>query len=258
MGAIQQRYVSKDLTHFVGRSKKTEEEQYEVLLQIVRSGELRSDPSYPAGTRGISGRTMFGPRSRFSMRETYDFPGVCFCDIPLADLEIHTRKYSNFGIAFQKVFLLKKGASPVFYIAKDSVINPAQNDDLAIEHRAHTRAEFFDKMFPAFNGLCNGLAMNARTVLGGHGHAVDQLAKQAVEIAEWSTYITEYVLSYCVPFSAGLDDAHEDHFYMEREWRVFGDVQFAVDDVERIMIPRSFGKRIKDDLPGFFGQTYFI
>ena len=43
-----QRYVSKELTHFVG-SGKLSEEQYQLLLTILRTGELRSLFEPPAG-----------------------------------------------------------------------------------------------------------------------------------------------------------------------------------------------------------------
>src|SRR5665213_765016 len=33
-------------------------------------------------------------------------------------------------------------------------------------------------------------------------------------------------LSYCVPFHAALAEADSDNFYMEREWRTIGDVDF--------------------------------
>ena len=48
---------------------------------------------------------------------------ICFCDIPVSDFVIHTRKYSRFGIAFPKSYLLSKGANPVFYMANDSVVD---------------------------------------------------------------------------------------------------------------------------------------
>jgi hypothetical protein len=40
-------------------------------------------------------------------------------------------KYSRFGIAFQKRFLLGKGVSPVFYIATDSIMNYKPSVDWA-------------------------------------------------------------------------------------------------------------------------------
>ena len=228
MNTIQQRYVSKDLTHFVGRNKKTPEEQYQLLLQIVRSGELRADPMCAPGKRVVSGRTKFGIRARFSQCETYEFPGVCFCDIPLADLAIHARKYSSFGIAFQKRFLVGRGASPVLYVANDSRITPAPNSYLGIDNRSYSRGDFFDLMFPGFDGLCNRLAIQARDVAAERSEAVQELAETARRVAELHVYMTECLFSYCKAFEANRDDDDEQHFYMEREWRVLDDVVFAI------------------------------
>ncbi len=47
---------------------------------------------------------------------------VCFCDIPIADLAIHIQHYSSFALAFRKEFLIQRGASPVFYVARDANI----------------------------------------------------------------------------------------------------------------------------------------
>ncbi len=233
------------------------EEQYQLLLQIVRSGELRADPMCAPGKRVISGRTHYGT-ARFSNCETYEFPGVCFCDIPLADLAIHARKYSCFGIAFQKRFLVAKGASPVLYVANDSRIKLASNSYLGIDDRFYTRKELFDLMFPRFDGLCNDLAFKARAAAAERSGAVRELTQTALLVAELQVYIKEYVLSYCKAFEANRDDDDERHFYMEREWRVLDDVVFEISDIERLILPRSFGKQMRDDLPVFYGQTCFL
>src|ERR1019366_7648127 len=56
------------------------------------------------------------PSERLSENVAFRGSYVCFCDIPLGDLDLHMRKYSRFGIAFRKEFLLKKGATPVMYV----------------------------------------------------------------------------------------------------------------------------------------------
>ena len=49
----------------------------------------------------------------------------------------------------------------------------------------------------------------------------------------------------------------ERHFYMEREWRVLGDVRFSALDVERVVLPREFANRLRSDLPHYNGQVSF-
>src|SRR5262249_34976341 len=126
-----QRYISRELTHFVGRNlgkenkdpAAYEHEHYELLKRILDAGELSSELSRQT-------ETLFGQelqvmktenKNALSTNQMYSSTVVCFCDIPLADFHIHMTKYSRFGISFLKTFLIERGANPVFYIAKDAV-----------------------------------------------------------------------------------------------------------------------------------------
>lgn len=107
-----QRYVSSELTHFVGRSLQTTAEQYRLLTtNILASGKLGTlaDGSFQVRADGGT-----HPASN----EMVHYPMVCFCDIPVADLALHMKKYSRFGLAFKKTFLVPKGARPVFYVPR--------------------------------------------------------------------------------------------------------------------------------------------
>jgi hypothetical protein len=109
-----QRYISKELTHFVGRGL-SEEEQYSFLVDsILKSGWLRHSPRavVPGPTEvlqsgGVS--LSIAPNDPdIPPGELYKPQVVCFCDIPVSDLEIHIRKYSPFGLSFLKPFLVEK------------------------------------------------------------------------------------------------------------------------------------------------------
>jgi hypothetical protein len=110
-----QRYVSPELTHFVGGSLKTQEKQYRLLKRIIRSGTLRARPR-PRGHNSDVYVLVKHRDQRLSSNQSYRGSVVCFCDIPLDDLSIHTEKYSRFGIAFSKDFLAEEGALPVMYV----------------------------------------------------------------------------------------------------------------------------------------------
>src|SRR5688572_18692968 len=103
-----QRYISKELTHFVGRGKD-ERAQYLILINVLRSGLLTPRPDNPSegNMSQVHADALLSDESMYLGRVT------CFCDIPLADLEIHMSKYSRFGLAFDKQWLVSRGANPV-------------------------------------------------------------------------------------------------------------------------------------------------
>jgi len=116
-----QRYVSTELSHFVGRGQ-AEEQQFKLLLDILRTGWLTyapHDPTQPRMARLDFSRPI-------STDEAIKYQVVCFCDIPDTDLAIHVKKYSKFGLAFKKTFLIARGACPVFYVANETPVPTSQ------------------------------------------------------------------------------------------------------------------------------------
>lgn len=125
----RQRYVSDELTHFVGRKyleeiadrDEREQKQYDLLAEILGTGTLFGlggwigDPEMrPKGTSWVRWDPDVG------LAEMFSSTVVCFWDIPVGDLGIHMEKYSRFGLAFGRGFLLRAGTNPVFYLAYDS------------------------------------------------------------------------------------------------------------------------------------------
>jgi hypothetical protein len=113
-----QHYVSSELSHFVGRGK-AEEDQYQLLLHILRTGWLTYGPHDPTQPRTAS-LDLSRP---ISTDKVIKYQVVCFCDIPDTDLAIHVEKYSKFGLAFKKEFLIERGACPVLYVANESPVS---------------------------------------------------------------------------------------------------------------------------------------
>ena len=118
-----QRYISNELTHFVGRKLETEDEQFDLLLKILRDGTLIHRVNmfgFPQiESPGQIYEVWVSPSDKVSENKMFNPSMICFCDIPLADMRLHTQKYSSFGLSFRKLFLVEKGANPVFYISRD-------------------------------------------------------------------------------------------------------------------------------------------
>jgi hypothetical protein len=262
-----QRYVSDELTHFVGRDltlgaadierEDLEDQLYGRLLTILKDGQLKTggrrtgvnaDPSI--GKEGITvERVVTYEVGSRNLGKMFDPAVICFCDIPVDDLGIHVSKYSPFGLAFPRDFLLARGVNPVLYLAEDAKVDEGGGTigDLFIEEMNRALrllselqvAHSHPKGAPRFRdveGLPPGVPHDAT------------LAHQFLLIR---------VFSLVKAFRGDSADEDPENYYMEREWRRYGDLDFALDDVSRVYLPKRFAKRLRADLPGYYGQVTF-
>jgi hypothetical protein len=259
---ITQRYVSEELTHFVGRSLGDEEKQFDLLLNILRSGELRA-PRNPDGSAKPPVETTLGV-GWFSERKVHQVAAVCFCDIPEEDLPIHMKKYSRFGLSFRKSFLLTRGATPVFYIANDARVEYRPQVDWAagmMTSGQYSREFFLNSFISAFYAkrleLFFLLVKQYQESTPVEQKLNPQITTLLTDIEVLMRGVDREFLSYCVPFSASRIDEDADNFYMEREWRALADVQFTLDDVRRVIMPEKWAKPFRVALPGYSAQVSF-
>jgi len=256
--ARHQRYVSTELTHFAGRNRRKKDgtpdldAQYDLLIKILREGRLlhRTDDSDGPprvtfdGTGSFENRTLICPDA------------VYFCDIPVADFGIHIEKYSTFGLSFLKSFLVGKGANPAFYIAHNSTAHPRDFAALVLypdseEPGPRTRASLLDRLIKSH------LVVENRIGTTSPENVPPAIKDLVVKANMLSAMIRHHFLSFCVPFDASKDDTHQENYYMEREWRVLGEVPFELTDVYRVVLPREYAERFRHDLPSYFGQITF-
>lgn len=259
-----QKYVSKELTHFVGGKLTDEDEQYELLLKILSSGWLTHPPHNP----NISGNLSVNVEARISRNEMYVPQVVCFCDIPAGDLDIHMKKYSRFGLSFFKDFLTEKGANPVFYIAANSIVHEIPTDTITLMRVAEKakeqavdlrdyfkkvpRAQHFDEMAPQFVSFFSEELERTTRASSSPGVPPEHASLMAL-----SRFISFQVFSFVKFFDDSKPEHDPDNFYMEREWRVIGNVNFGLEDVERVILPRAYGGRLREDLAMYSGQVTF-
>lgn len=225
-----QRYVSRELTHFVGKDlDHDKDKQLELLVKIVKTGLL----GRRASAKGAAQSLNYAYTRPFELDngELLGVPTVCFCDIPVADFSLHVRKYSEFGIAFPKEFLVKQGASPVFYLAENSKYTYGGSTF----HLGNEYVHMLDRLV----------------------ESLEEAQKGNPDIFDLKRFLLLRVLSYLKAFDSSLPEDAPDNYYMEREWRVIGKVEFETGDIARIIIPRDFAGQFRERLPEYCGQISF-
>ncbi|NQT89184.1 hypothetical protein HQ560_20610 [bacterium] len=248
-----QRYVSRELTHFVGREEQSDAERYALLVEILQGGQLRSSPT----DRSRAQRIILedAPLSENKLRIS---PLVCFCDIPVCDLSIHMGKYGTFGLSFLKSYLVPKGATPVFYIATaagvgdpSGVPNPpelAKALEAADCGHIKNRGQLLD-------GAFGQKALDALRELTGRDSPLTEEQKEALD--QLHSALVFEVRAFMKFFDHEKADADDESFYMEREWRVPGVVDFKLTDVHRVILPKKYAPRLRDEVGEFAGQVTY-
>jgi hypothetical protein len=289
-----QRYVSHELTHFVGRGKP-EGEQYTIFVnKILKTGWLTYPPHDPNRPRSLA----LDLSQPISTDQALRYEVVCFCDIPETDLALHVRKYSRFGLALRKLFLIERGACPVFYVANESPTSvmelwPPGNFmtaqvELARQRGVIDRALLFSvsarqiiDIFAALDAISNdegkryfqsGGTLSAdeaksrlRTLLNlsdVQASAIEQALRgnqqAAHTIGNLRNFLINEVFSFIKCFEAIRSFDDQENYYMEREWRIANHLQFTLDDVTHIFLPAAYARRLRMDLPEYVGQITFV
>ena len=59
-------------------------------------------------------------------------------------------------------------------------------------------------------------------------------------------------------FEAEKEDSDKNNYYMEREWRLCGVLNFEnVGNIHRVILPESFIRQFKVDFPNYLGQLSY-
>lgn len=217
-----QRYISKELFHFLGKDK-SKEDQYKLLKKILSEHKLGIGKDNTICS-GINYST------KLSSNNVYDVQMVCFCDIPINDLEIHMEKYCFFGISFFKSYLIKNGAIPLWYVSKNSK---------KYLNSKTTYGTYHDFVFKQFLKLKNK-------------------TKQDKDIEQFFDYLNHDIFPYMKFFDPKKDDQDRENYYMEREWRIYGTLNFKnFKNICRIILPKKFSAEFRKDFPKYSGQISF-
>lgn len=264
-----QTYSSTELTHFVGglaTNDTSDQERFVVLTdKILVGGKLLGDKNNPQTVLSISlyedGAETLGERAKTTR--------VCFCDITVENLPIHRKKYGNFGLAFAKDFLVGKGASPVFYVEQSS-FSHASPETTRAKAFSESR-DLFTKVFQPLNDIIadSSLLSDAlpQPLPTDTPEQRDEKKRAIASIDEFRErldnlyeplhtqrrFLLEDVYPFVKLFDSTKDDDDPDNYYMEREWRVVGSVEFAIDDVQNIILPPEFEASFRAKFPEYRG-----
>lgn len=227
MSALQ-RYISDELTHFVGRRFRdlpdAHERQFSLLVDILRQGRLGASPDV-AMTPDTD--------RRLSDNDYYKSNVVCFSDIPVPDLGIHMGKFSRFGLAFRKSLLVGRGANPVYYVAKNAAAGQEGGS-------ATSLAQLFDQRHEQVMEFFNRVRPNGDD-----------------EVRELLRFLVFHFFAFVKFYDEGLAADDQANFYMEREWRIYGSLTFGLADVRRVIFPERFARRFRQEVPDYYGEITF-
>lgn len=259
------KYTSSQLSHFVGRALKTNDERYELLSAIIRGGKLRVNLTHEDNARIVTTFNYSGER----LGEPYEkIDCICFCDIPNESLGIHTNKYSKFGIGFSREFLVKLGAQPVMYIPINERVKKRITGDVANSESYYALLANDTTIFGMFltmyiqslesKGLFLHNLFNIPNDKGvevlrelSDGNIKKLLFNQTAALGE--------LITFTKIFDPMLADDDENNYYMEREWRILSDVNFNLNDIKTIYLPNEeYKARFIDEFSSFEGNIQIL
>jgi hypothetical protein len=242
---VNNEYTSDELFHFVGHSQPYNDEQnYQVLVDVLRGGCISHWPH-----DGSWGQVQYTATWADNLEEEkLVVPNItCYADIPFQSLGTHVGKYGKFGLSLPTSLLTKYGARPVAYI-------PMRSDDWESINGKTLLRDIEAKVKGFHKQVVKTLDpedTNTRP-LGSE----PQTAEDAIQ--QIHSLLLKDFLAYIKPFNSELPKSHPDNYYMEREWRKYGNMKFTGKQVSRVVVATGYKDRIESELPEYAGKVFEI
>lgn len=230
-----QTYASDVLYHMVGgKAPMDHERNFDTLCKILESREIRH--------RKIDG--LPGPMSlkidfdaAMADGELIVQTVICFCDIHLSQLApIHTGKYGRFGVGVDRHLVASWGGRPVSYIPMTKRESTCYWNHFGSEVMTAYRAlhHYFEE---PWEGERTSTRMG-----GGFPKSPDE----ALDMV--SSLISKELLAYLKFFNSDLPVEHPQNYYMEREWRKFGNLPLDM-ALRQVIVASGYGNRLGNLFP---------
>lgn len=235
---VENRYISDELFHFVGHSSPNDDESnYQTLKKIIDSrcvSHAPHDDNWGATTYTINWDGLLET-------EQLIIPSVtCYADIPFEALSLHVNKYGKFGIGFPRSRLTRYDARPVMYI-------PMRSDDWA---SPNGRALLRD-IEAAVKGFNESVVETLAEETLEHRRLGEVPSTHEGAISAVESVLHKDFLAFIKPFNSELPHNNPDNFYMEREWRKYGNMKFEVADISRVVVAKGFKGQALADFPAY-------
>jgi hypothetical protein len=240
------RYTSNQFFHFVGRNNPSADEaNYETLKKILNARCVSHRPH--ENDWGQVGYTINWERS--IKGEELIVPTVtCYADIPFESLGIHVKKYGKFGLSFSRDLLIQYGARPVMYV-------PTRRDDWQSIHGT----TLLQDVEAAYKGVNDHLVSKSPKPRGESTRYLgSKPANEADAINLMASVFAKDFLAFIKPFNSQLDSDHPNNFYMEREWRKFGNLKFTPIDVMKVLVAEGYSSELESDYTEYVGKVIAI
>jgi hypothetical protein len=237
---VDAKYASEELFHFVGYSSPTDdEENYRKLGYVLRDSCVSHSPH-----DGSWGTTSYCTQWDSQLiTEQLIVPTVtCYADIPFDSLSIHTSKYGKFGLSLPSWLLIKYGARPVIYI-------PIRFDDW--QSPGLTLLSDIEAVVKGFN---EQVIEKQPSKINNSRHLGVKPDSSTDAISAVKSILLKDFLAFIKPYNSELPITHKQNYYMEREWRKYGNMKFETKQVSRLVVARGYKQRILNDFP-VYGDT---
>jgi len=235
---MENTYTSEELFHFVGHTTPNDDENnYKNLGLILKS---RCISHYPHD--GSWGTASYLANFDNSLEtEELIVPSItCYADIPSNSLSIHVNKYGKFGLGLPRNLLIQFGARPVTYI-------PMRSDDWRSNHGL-TLLRDIEATVKGFNQHI----VKKNTVQQSKPRSLGKIPDTTQEtITCLESMIYKDFLAFIKPFNSELADDDPNNFYMEREWRKYGNMKFEPVNLTKIFVAKGYKERVETDYPEY-------